>query len=88
MNGPELTISVGAETLRAMRAAVERGEYGSLAEVVADALGQWHRDHDRGTASAAALRRAVEESIDSGPALDADAVFDRLRTRFRVPPAA
>ena len=45
---------------------------------------------DRGPAAGltGVLRRLAEEGIDSGPGLDADAVFARLRTRFRPPPAA
>jgi antitoxin ParD1/3/4 len=34
-----------------------------------------------------ALRRLVQEGIDSGAGLDVDDVFARLRTRFGQPPA-
>ncbi len=33
------------------------------------------------------LRHLAQERIDSGPALDAEAVFARLRTRFGQPSA-
>jgi len=40
------------------------------------------------TDMAAEIRAAVQDGIDSGPDMEADAVFARLRARIGQPPAA
>ena len=65
-----------------LRAAVETGDYGSVSEVVRDALRDWRLCRKSETLETEALRRLAREGIDSGPCLDADAVFAWLRARF------
>ena len=67
-------------------AAVKRGDSGSGSEVVRDALRDWRPRRKIESLEIEELRRLVQEGIDSGPGLDADTVFARLRARFGRPP--
>ena len=68
-------------------AAVTDGDYGSVSEVLRDARRDWRLPRKIETLEAEELRRLVPEGIDSGPGLEADAVFARLRTRSGQQPA-
>jgi antitoxin ParD1/3/4 len=87
-NVEKLSVALTPDMVAELRAAVEGGDYGSVSEVVRDALRDWRLRRRLETLETAELRRLVEEGIDSGPGLEADAVFARLRTRFGEPPAA
>ncbi len=71
-----------------VRAAVAGGDYGSVSDVVREALSDWRVRRRIETLETEELRRLVREGIESGPGLDADAVFARLRARFGQNPAA
>jgi antitoxin ParD1/3/4 len=83
----KLSVALTPDMAAELREAVERGEYGSVSEVVRDALRDWRLRRKVETLEIDELRRLVQEGIDSGPGLDADAVFARLRARFGSPPA-
>jgi antitoxin ParD1/3/4 len=83
-NVEKLSIAVTPEMADELRAAVEQGEYGSVSEVVRD----WRLRRKVEAIEIEQLRRLVQEGIDSGPGLDAEDVFARLRARFGRPPAA
>jgi antitoxin ParD1/3/4 len=68
-----------------VRAAVEGGDYGSVSEVIRDALRDWRLRRKIETLETEELRRLVREGIDSGSGLDATQVFDHLRARFGQP---
>jgi antitoxin ParD1/3/4 len=51
------------------------------------ALRDWRLRRKIETLETEELRRLVREGIESGPGVDADAAFARLRTRFGQPPA-
>lgn len=70
-----------------LRAAVEGGDYGSISEVVRDALRDWRLRRKIESLETEEPRRLVQEGIDSGPGLEAYAVFAWLRARFGRPPA-
>lgn len=65
-----------------LRAAVESGEFGSMADAVSAALTEWH---DRRTDD---LPRLLRQGIDSGPGIDADVAFARIRARITGAPDA
>jgi antitoxin ParD1/3/4 len=56
--------------------------------VIRDALRDWRLRRKIETMETGELRRLVLEGIESGPGLDADTVFSRLRARFGQPPNA
>jgi antitoxin ParD1/3/4 len=79
----KLSVALTPDMVAEVRAAVDAGDYGSVSEVVRD----WRLRRKIETLETEELRRLVPEGIDSGPGLDADAVFARLRARFGQPPA-
>lgn len=83
----KLSIALTPEMVAEMRAAVDGGDYGSVSEVVRDALRDWRLRRKIEALETEELRRLVEEGINSGPGLEADGVFTRLRARFGQPPA-
>jgi antitoxin ParD1/3/4 len=87
-NVEKLSVALTPDMAAEVRAAVERGDYGSVSEVMRNALRDWRLRRKLETLETEELRRLVREGIDSGPGLDADAVFARLRARFVQPPSA
>jgi antitoxin ParD1/3/4 len=87
-NVEKLSIAVTPDMAAELRAAVDGGDYGSVSEVVRDALRDWRLRRRIETVETEELRRLVREGMDSGPGLDADEVFARLRARFGETPTA
>lgn len=81
-NVEKLSVALTPDMVVELRAAVDGGDYGSVSEVVRD----WRLRRKIETLETEELRRLVQEGIDSGPGLEADAVFARLRARFGQPP--
>lgn len=86
-NVEKLSVALTPDMVAELRAAVDDGDYGSVSEVVRDALRDWRLRRKVEVLEVDELRRLVQEGIDSGPGLDADVVFARLRTRFGRPPS-
>jgi antitoxin ParD1/3/4 len=87
-NVETFSVALPPDMAAEIRAAVEEGDYGSVSDVVQDALREWRLRRKAETLDIGELRRMVQDGIDSGPSLEADAVFARLRARFGQPPAA
>jgi antitoxin ParD1/3/4 len=87
-NVEKLSVALTPDMVAELRAAVETGDYGSVSEVVRDALRDWRLCRKSETLETEALRRLAREGIDSGPCVDADAVFAWLRARFGQSPCA
>ncbi len=85
-NVEKLSVALTPDMVAEVRAAVEGGDYGSVSEVVRDALREWRLRRKFEMLEVEELRRLVREGIDSGPGLDAGEVFARLRARFEKPP--
>jgi antitoxin ParD1/3/4 len=81
-NVKKLSVALTADMVAEVRAAGEGGDYGSVSEVMRDALRDWRLRRKIETLETEELRRLVQEGIDSGPGLEADAVFARLRVQF------
>jgi antitoxin ParD1/3/4 len=81
-NVEKLSVALTPDMAAEMRAAVESGDYGSVSEVVRDALRDWRLRRKIETLETDDLRRLIQEGIDSGPSQDAQEVFARLRARF------
>jgi antitoxin ParD1/3/4 len=81
-NVEKLSVALTPDMAAEVRAAVEGGDYGSVSEVVRDALRNWSLRRKIETLETEDLRRLIQEGIDSGPSLDAQEVFARLRARF------
>ncbi len=81
-NVEKLSIALTPDMVAEVRAAVQGGDYGSVSEVVRDALRDWRLRRRIETLELDDLRRLVQDGIDSGPGVEADTVFARLRARF------
>jgi antitoxin ParD1/3/4 len=84
-NVEKLSVALTPDMAAEIRAAVQAGDYGSVSEVVRDALRDWRLRRKVETLEIGELRRLVQEGIESGPSLEADAVFAMLRARFGQP---
>ena len=81
-NVEKISVALPSDMVAVLREAVASGEYASASEVVRDALRDWKLKRKVETLDVDELRRLVREGIDSGPGLDADIVFARLRRKY------
>jgi antitoxin ParD1/3/4 len=85
-NVEKLSVALTPDMAAEVRAAVEAGDYGSVSEVVQDALRDWRLRRKIETLETEELRNLIQQGIDSGPGLDANQVVAKLRSRFGPPP--
>jgi antitoxin ParD1/3/4 len=78
----KITVALSEDTLSAVRDAAASGEYASTGEVVRDALRDWKMKHRLSQIELDEMRRFVQEGADSGPGIDAERVFGRLRAKY------
>ena len=81
-NVEKLSVAVTPEMAALMRMAVEAGEYASTSEVVREALRDWEHRRKQRDQAVEELKRLVQEGIDSGPSLEGDALFGRLKAKY------
>ena len=78
----KISIALPPDMIAVLRAAVESGEYASTSEVIREALRGWKIKRKVETLELDELRRLVQEGIESGPSVDAELVFSRLRQKY------
>jgi antitoxin ParD1/3/4 len=78
----KITISLPAEMLAEIRAAVEAGEFTNTSEAVRDALRRWRRSRAVLALGDEELRRLVADARDSGVPVDGEAALERLRAKY------
>ena len=78
----KISVALPPEMVGAVRDAVVSGEYASTNEVIRDALRDWTLKRKVATIELDEMRRLVWEGIESGPGVDADLVFARLRAKY------
>jgi antitoxin ParD1/3/4 len=78
----KITVALSEDTLSAVRDAVGSGEYASTSEVIRDALRDWRLKRRVAHMELDEMRRLVQEGAESGPGIDADLVFARLRAKY------
>ena len=81
----KISIALPPEMVATVRDAVESGEYASASEVIREALRDWKLKRKVETLTVEEIRRLVQEGADSGPPIDADLVFARLRAKYVKP---
>lgn len=79
----EISVTLPADMLAMIGSAVARGDYASASEVVCEALYAWKFQHGLSSKELDELKRALQEGIDSGPGIDAEELFSRLRSKYR-----
>jgi antitoxin ParD1/3/4 len=82
-NVEKLSVAVTPEMASLMRNAVEAGEYASTSEVVREALRDWEYRRKQRDQAIEELRRLIQEGIDSGPSVDGEQLFERLKTKYK-----
>ena len=80
----KITISLPAEMVAELRAAVEAGEFTSTSEAIRDALRQWRRARTVIALNDDELRRLVAEGRGSGEPVDGVEALRRLREKYRA----
>jgi antitoxin ParD1/3/4 len=76
-----LNVDLTSEMAAAVRKAVEDGEYASASEVIREALREWKQHRTDREQAIEKLGRLWDEGINSGPAIEADEVWEELTTR-------
>lgn len=77
----KISVAVTPEMATEMRDAVERGEYASASEVMRDALRGWRERRAERAAAIEQIGRLWDEGMISGPSVDGEEAFARLRNR-------
>jgi antitoxin ParD1/3/4 len=63
---------------------IATGRYNSKSEILRDGLRIIEERESRRQLELDALRKAIQEGIDSGPGLSADEVFGRLKAKYKA----
>jgi antitoxin ParD1/3/4 len=80
--GNALNVSLTPELERFIRERVDSGRYHSSSEVVREALRLLEEREQLRALRLEELRREIQRGVDSGPAVDGEEVFARLRARY------
>ena len=78
----KISIALPRDMISDVKAAVDQGEYATTSEVIRDALRDWRLKRKVEALDVEDLRRLIQEGIDSGPSVDAETVFARLRAKY------
>lgn len=82
-NVEKISVALPPDMVTTLREAVESGEYASASEVIREALRAWKFRRKIETLELDELRRLAHEGIESGPSIDAELVFARLRSKYQ-----
>ena len=78
----KITISLPAEMLAEIKAAVMAGDFTNTSEAIRDALRRWRRERTVIALSNEELRRLVGEGRESGEPIDGEDVLRSLRAKY------
>ncbi|MEQ1495031.1 MAG: ribbon-helix-helix domain-containing protein [Novosphingobium sp.] len=73
-----ITISMPAEMVAKISAAVDAGEYATTSEVVREAMRDWAEQQERREVALASLRAEIDKGL-VGPFRDGETVMEELR---------
>ncbi len=79
-NVEKISVALTPEMAAMMREVVNSGEYASASEVMREALRDWKHRRKQRDEAIVELRRLLDEGRNSGPSIEGDAFFDRLRS--------
>jgi antitoxin ParD1/3/4 len=77
-----LTISLSPQQLARIQRAVDTGGYASNSEVLREALRLWEQREEMRELEIARLKQAYEEGLASGPPIDGEEAFSRIRAEI------
>lgn len=81
-NVEKISVAVTAEMAATMREVVEAGEYASTSEVVREALRDWKFRRTQRERAVEELGRLWDEGIASGPSVDGEEAFARIKSKL------
>lgn len=81
-NVEKISVALPSEMISTSRSVVESGEYATASEVIRDAARGWKLKRRLGEFELDELRRLVDEGVVSGPSVDANEVFERVRSKY------
>lgn len=84
----EISVALPSEMIAGVKAAVDAGQYATTSEVIRDALRDWGLKRRFETMELDDLRQLVNGGMESGPSVDAEPVFARLRAKYAAMPPA
>lgn len=84
----KISIALPHDMVADVKAAVAQGEYATTSEVIRDALRDWRLKRKVEALDVEDLKRLVQDGMASGPSIDAETVFARLRTKYAARAAA
>ncbi|HEX3881788.1 MAG TPA: type II toxin-antitoxin system ParD family antitoxin [Stellaceae bacterium] len=77
-----ISVALSATMADVVYDAVESGEYANAGEVIRDALRDWTMKRRVEMPDVDELRRLYQEGVDSGPGVDPEPTFARLREKY------
>ncbi|MCC5621134.1 type II toxin-antitoxin system ParD family antitoxin [Nostoc sp. CHAB 5715] len=80
----KISVALPPDMVALVREAVESGEYASTSEVIREALRAWKFRRKVETLEVDELRELLRQGAESGPGVDADLVFARLRAKYQT----
>ena len=81
-NVQKVSVALTPEMIAMLKDAVDTGEYTSTSEVVREALRGWKTRRLAHDIEVEELRKLWSEGLASGPAVEGQPVFRRLRDKF------
>ncbi len=79
VNVEKMSVALTPEMATMMREVVEAGEYASASEVMREALRDWKHRRIQRTKAIEELGRLWDAGMNSGPAVDGEEAFARIR---------
>ncbi|ESQ74939.1 type II toxin-antitoxin system ParD family antitoxin [Asticcacaulis sp. AC402] len=76
--------ALGAHFETMMDRLIQSGRYNSKSEILRDGLRIIEERESRREVELEALRKAIDEGINSGPSIPAEEVFDRLKAKYQA----
>jgi antitoxin ParD1/3/4 len=70
-----ITITLPPEMLALLKTTIKAGEYGSISEVIRDAIRVWQRKEEERQARLELIRVRLEQSVNSGEPIPLEDVF-------------
>lgn len=81
-NVEKVSVALTPEMAAMMREVVAAGEYASASEVMREALRDWKHRRTQRAKAVEELGRLWDAGINSGPAVDGEAAFARIRQKL------
>jgi antitoxin ParD1/3/4 len=78
----KISIALPPDLVSLVKSAVASGDYASTSEVIRDALRDWKQKRQAIELEQEELRLLIHQGMASGPSMDAEEVFARLRQKY------